>query len=179
VESASLLIAAGHCAVAAPIFIHHIDGSVIGIVSQAVRVVLACRNSRDCGHDAGLIHGPYLVAAAVSWAPSWRLPKVIVRAGAARAGRMQPFLGNIVLTTIVSMGRHRLSFYSGERKYRWLGTSIPLIMEFAKSTALIRSVVDLDVRGQGKLSTTSRGFDRRLLHMDTSRLEKSSAIGAG
>jgi solute carrier family 13 (sodium-dependent dicarboxylate transporter), member 2/3/5 len=115
-------------------FIHHIPASVIGI-GVGLFALLPHVEILEIEDMRRLNYMPvFFVAAAVSMGTVMETTKVIDVLAQHVLAWMQPFLGNIVLTTIVMYWTAFAYHFLLASEISMLGTSIPLIMEFAKSS---------------------------------------------
>ena len=115
-------------------FIHHIPASVIGI-GVGLFALLPLVEILEIEDMRRLNYMPvFFVAAAVSMGTVMETTKVIDVLAQHVLAWMQPFLGNIVLTTIVMYWTAFAYHFLLASEISMLGTSIPLIMEFAKSS---------------------------------------------
>jgi anion transporter len=114
-------------------FIHHISPAVIGI-GVGLFALLPRVEILEIGEMRRLNYMPvFFVAAAVSMGTVMEATKGIEVLTHHVLGWMQPFLGNIVVTTVVMYWTAFLYHFLLASEISMLGTSIPLIMEVAKS----------------------------------------------
>jgi sodium-dependent dicarboxylate transporter 2/3/5 len=114
-------------------FIHHISPSVIGI-GVGLFALLPHVEILEIEDMRRLNYMPvFFVAAAVSMGTVMETTKVIDVLTQNVLAWMQPLLGNIVLTTVVMYWTAFIYHFLLASEISMLGTSIPLIMELAKS----------------------------------------------
>jgi solute carrier family 13 (sodium-dependent dicarboxylate transporter), member 2/3/5 len=117
-------------------FIHHISASVIGI-GVALFALLPRIEILKTEDMRKLNYMPvFFVAAAVSMGGVMEATKAIEAITQQVFVWMQPFLGNIVLTTIVLYWTAFFYHFLLASEISMLATSIPLVMELAKSNGL-------------------------------------------
>jgi sodium-dependent dicarboxylate transporter 2/3/5 len=115
-------------------FLHHIPPSVIGI-GVGLFALLPHVEILEIDDMRKLNYMPvFFVAAAVSMGTVMETTKVIDVLSQNVLAWMQPFLGNIVLTTVVMYWTAFLYHFLLASEISMLGTSIPLVMELAKSS---------------------------------------------
>jgi solute carrier family 13 (sodium-dependent dicarboxylate transporter), member 2/3/5 len=114
-------------------FVHHISPSVIGI-GVGLFALLPHVEILEIEDMRRLNYMPvFFVAAAVSMGTVMETTKVIDVLTQNVLAWMQPLLGNIVLTTVVMYWTAFIYHFLLASEISMLGTSIPLIMELAKS----------------------------------------------
>jgi sodium-dependent dicarboxylate transporter 2/3/5 len=114
-------------------FIHHVPAPVIGI-GVGLFALLPRVEIVSIDDMRRLNYMPvFFVAAAVSMGTVMEATKVIEVLTHSVLAWMQPFLGNIVLTTIVMYWTAFIYHFLLASEISMLATSIPLIMELAKS----------------------------------------------
>jgi len=115
-------------------FLHHIPPSVIGI-GVALFALLPYVEVIEIGEMHRLNYMPvFFVAAAVSMGTVMEQTKAIEVLTQHALGWMQPLLGNIAVTTTVMYWTAFIYHFLLASEISMLGTSIPLVMDLAKSS---------------------------------------------
>jgi di/tricarboxylate transporter len=117
-------------------FLHHVSPAVIGI-GVGLFALLPHVGILEIEDMQRLNYMPvFFVAAAVSMGTVMEATKAIEVLTHVVVGWMQPFLGNIVITTAVMYWTAFAYHFLLASEISMLGTSIPLVMELAKANAM-------------------------------------------